>query len=89
MGTFALPAISWLKAKPFELDRLEFGFRQEGFDLAGALGRLCVLQAPQALVDDVTREGRVLVSPLEDAILFALQVYAVEARCIKIKVLRA
>ena len=64
MGTFALPAISWLKAKHFELDRLEFGFRQEGFDLAGAQGRLCVFQELQALVDDVAREGRVLVSRL-------------------------
>ena len=51
MGTFALPAISWLKAKPFELDRLEFGFRQEGFDLVGAQGRLCVLKELQALAE--------------------------------------
>ena len=50
MGTFAPPAIPWLKAQPLELDGEELGPGLEGFDLAGALQRLCALPELQAVV---------------------------------------
>jgi hypothetical protein len=50
MGTFAPPAIPWLKAQPLELDGLELGPGLEGFDLAGALQRLCALPELKAVV---------------------------------------
>ena len=50
MGTFAPPAIPRLNAQPLALDGLELGPGLEGFDLAGAIQRLCALPELQAVV---------------------------------------
>jgi len=50
MGTFAPPQIPWLEAQPLQLDALDLGPGLEGFDLAGAVQRLCALPELQAVV---------------------------------------
>ena len=49
-STFAPTAIPWLKAQPLELDGFDLGLVLDGFDLAEALGRLCAVLEPQAVV---------------------------------------
>ena len=50
MGTFAPPTIPWLVAQQLQPDGLDLGPGLEGFDLSGALQRLCALPELQALV---------------------------------------
>ena len=50
MGTFAPPTIPWLVAQPLQPDGVDLGPGLEGFDLSGALQRLCALPELRALV---------------------------------------